>query len=137
MPSLTLSVSDEFKNQLKEFLWVNWSEIAREEAMKKLIFENYIKIGSITDEEWEFFEKINWHTIDELGKKNPVLRDALEKKINEIVKNPQDYKPLKNDLAGERRVHIMKSFVLKFEIDNINRIVTFIMFGHHDEAYRR
>ena len=45
MASLTLSVSDEFKNQLKEFLWVNWSEIAREEAMKKLIFENYIKTG--------------------------------------------------------------------------------------------
>ena len=31
----------------------------------------------------------------------------------------------------------MKSFVLKFEIDEQNKIVTFFFFGHHDEAYRR
>ncbi|HLC55206.1 MAG TPA: type II toxin-antitoxin system RelE/ParE family toxin [Candidatus Nanoarchaeia archaeon] len=75
--------------------------------------------------------------INKLCKKNPILRDALEKKMNEIVENPQHYKPLKYDLAGERRVHIMKSFVLKFEIDEQNKIVTFFFFGHHDEAYRR
>lgn len=75
--------------------------------------------------------------IEKLCKKNPVLREALEKKMNEIVQNPQHYKPLRYGLAGERRVHIMKSFVLKFEIDKQNKIVTFIFFGHHDEAYRR
>lgn len=75
--------------------------------------------------------------IDKLCKKNPVLRESLKKKMNEIVENPQHYKPLKYDLAGERRVHIMKSFVLKFEIDEAIKTVTFIFFGHHDEAYRR
>ena len=75
--------------------------------------------------------------INKLCKKNPILRDALEKKMNEIVENPQHYKPLKYDLAGERQVHIMKSFVLKFEIDEQNKIVTFFFFLHHDEAYRR
>ena len=81
MASLTLSVSDEFKSQLKEFLWVNWSEIAREEAMKKLIFENYIKIGSISDEEWEFCDKINWHPVDELP-----LKEEFVKKMKGIKK---------------------------------------------------
>lgn len=80
MASLTLSVSDEFKNQLKEFLWVNWSEIAREEAMKKLIFENYIKIGSITDEEWEFCDKINWHPVDELPLKEEFKKEMERRK---------------------------------------------------------
>tara|TARA_Y100000034_G_scaffold50687_1_gene62426 strand:+ start:1294 stop:1557 length:264 start_codon:yes stop_codon:yes gene_type:complete len=75
-------------------------------------------------------------SIDKICKKNPVLRNSLEKKINEIIKNPQHYKPLRHDLAGERRVHIMKSFVLKFEIDENSKTVTFIFFGHHDEAYR-
>ncbi len=75
MASLTLSVSDEFKNKLKEFLWVNWSEIAREEVMKKLIFENYIKTGKITDKEWEFCEKIDWHPVDEL----PLKKEFIEK----------------------------------------------------------
>ena len=81
MASLTLSISDEFKDKLKEFLWVNWSEIAREEAMKKLIFENYIKIGSITDEEWEFCEKIDWHPVDELP-----LKEDFIKKMDKIKK---------------------------------------------------
>jgi|SRR3989338_3185525 len=81
MASLTLSISDEFKNRLKTFMWVNWSEIAREETMKKLIFENYIKTGSISDEEWEFCEKIDWHPVDELP-----LKKEFIKKLNEIKK---------------------------------------------------
>ena len=76
-------------------------------------------------------------SMEKLCRKNPVLREALEKKMNEIVQNPQHYKPLKYDLAGERRVHIMKSFVLKFEIHENKKVVEFFFFGHHDEAYRR
>ncbi|MFA4957108.1 MAG: type II toxin-antitoxin system RelE/ParE family toxin [Candidatus Methanoperedens sp.] len=69
-------------------------------------------------------------------KKNPVLKKAIENKINEILLNPAHYKPLRYDLAGERRVHILKSFVLVFEIDDNERNVTFLRFRHHDDAYR-
>ena len=86
MASLTLSVSDEFKNQLKEFLWVNWSEIAREETMKKLIFENYIKNGSITDEEWEFCEKIDWHPVDELPLKEEFKKEMERRRKEKSIK---------------------------------------------------
>lgn len=75
--------------------------------------------------------------IEKLCKKNPVLKEALEKKINEILENPYHYKPLRYDLFGERRVHIMKNFVLKFEINEQNKSVNFIFFGHHDDAYKR
>ncbi|MBS3134034.1 type II toxin-antitoxin system RelE/ParE family toxin [Candidatus Woesearchaeota archaeon] len=61
----------------------------------------------------------------------------MSQRYRKIVQNPQHCKPLKYDLAGERRVHIMKSFILKFEIDEQNKIVTFFFFWHHDEAYRR
>lgn len=81
MASLTLSVSEEMRNQLKSFLWVNWSEIAREEAIKKLIFENYIKTGNLSDEEWAFCEKIDWHPVDELP-----LKEEFIKKMKEIKK---------------------------------------------------
>jgi len=69
-------------------------------------------------------------------KRNQVLRKALENKMSEIVQNPQHYKPLKYDLSGERRVHILKSFVLKFTIDESCKTIVFLAFGHHDEAYR-
>lgn len=78
MASITLSVNEELKEQLKRFQWVNWSEIAREEAIKKLIFENYMRTGKITDEEWKFCEKIDWHPIDELPLKEEHIRQ-LEK----------------------------------------------------------
>ena len=86
MASLTLSVSEEFKNKLKEFLWVNWSEVAREEALKKLIFENYIKIGNITDEEWKFCEKIDWHPVDELPLKEEFKKEMERRRKEKSIK---------------------------------------------------
>ena len=82
MVSITLSVSEDFKKDIKDFMWVNWSEIAREETIKKLIFENYIKFGKITEEEWRFCEKIDWHPVDELPLKKE-FKKMLEKKRKE------------------------------------------------------
>lgn len=81
MASITLSVSEEFKNRLREFLWVNWSEIAREEAIKKLIFEKYLKTKELSDREWAFCEKIDWHPVDELP-----LKEEYIKKLEKIRK---------------------------------------------------
>ncbi|MBS3092009.1 type II toxin-antitoxin system mRNA interferase toxin, RelE/StbE family [Candidatus Pacearchaeota archaeon] len=75
--------------------------------------------------------------LNKLFKKDKKLYEIVMNKIEEILENPQHYKPLKYDFAGERRVHIMKSFVLKFEIDEQNKIIIFFFFGHHDEAYKR
>ena len=81
MASLALPMSEEFRNELKMFSWINWSEIAREEAMKKMIFENYIKTGEVTDEEWQFCESIDWHPVDELP-----LKPEFVKKMEKIKK---------------------------------------------------
>jgi len=96
MPSLTLSMPEELKDQLKAFLWVNWSEIAREETIKKLIFESYIKTGKISDEAWKFCEKIDWHPVDELPLKEEFKKELERrrkekpikiKSVSEIFKN--------------------------------------------------
>lgn len=75
MASVTLSITEEFKEQLKQFQWVNWSEIAKEETMKKIIFEKYVKTGKVSDEDWVFCEKIDWHPVDEL----PIKKEYVEK----------------------------------------------------------
>jgi len=92
MASLTMSVSDEFRNQLKGVPWVNWSEIAREETIKKLIFENYLKAGDLSDDEWRFCEKFDWHPVDELPLKEEFIRKLeLAKKEKSIkVKSVSD-----------------------------------------------
>jgi YafQ family addiction module toxin component len=70
-------------------------------------------------------------------KKYSALKEALEKKIKEICDNPARFKPLKHEYQGKRRVHIMKSFVLLFSVEQNSRTVNLLAFKHHDEAYKR
>jgi hypothetical protein len=83
MASVILSTSDDLKAKLKRFSWVNWSEVAREEVRKKEIFENYLKTGKISDEEWAYCEEIDWHPVDELP-----LKEGYAKKLENAKKGP-------------------------------------------------
>jgi YafQ family addiction module toxin component len=74
--------------------------------------------------------------IKRLTRKNSHLQNVLSKKITEILENPTRYKPLRNELAGYCRVHIMTSFVLIFAVDIEERTVTLVHFSHHDDAYQ-
>lgn len=56
------------------------------------------------------------------------------KKIEEIVIDPEHYKPLRYDMKNIRRVHIAKSFVLTFKIEG--GAVRFLDLEHHDKVYR-
>lgn len=81
MVSITMSVSEKLKAELKHLSWVTWSEAAREELLKKEIFEKYVKTGKITDEDWEFCQEIDWHPVDELP-----LREEFVKKLEKARK---------------------------------------------------
>jgi len=72
---------------------------------------------------------------EKLQKKNTKHREIITKKLREILRNPEHYKPLRHDMKGYRRVHIDKSFVLIFKIEG-NRIIV-QDYGHHDDIYRR
>lgn len=74
-------------------------------------------------------------TLKKLYKKDRKTYEAIIKKIEEILQNPQHYKPLRYSMKGLRRVHIQKSFVLIFEIVEQEKIVKFVGFEHHDRAY--
>ena len=68
--------------------------------------------------------------------KNFELVGRLKKKINEIVKNPSRYKPLRNVLKNKRRVHI-GSFVLIFEVIEAEKLIIFHRLQHHNDAYKQ
>jgi len=70
-----------------------------------------------------------------LKKRNPKQLMIICKKIKEIQINPHHYKPLRGDLKGTRRVHIDKSFVLTFEIDEGSKKVRLLDYDHHDNIY--
>ncbi len=70
-----------------------------------------------------------------LSKKNPKQMEIITKKIKQILENPYHFKPLRGDMHGARRVHIDKSFVLTYEIDENKKIITLLDYDHHDNIY--
>ncbi|MFC1649029.1 type II toxin-antitoxin system mRNA interferase toxin, RelE/StbE family [Nanoarchaeota archaeon] len=70
-----------------------------------------------------------------LAKKDKKQLQLISKKITQIRKNPQHYKPLRGDMHGARRVHIGKSFVLTYEIDENSKVVRILDYDHHDNIY--
>ncbi|MEM0466912.1 MAG: hypothetical protein QXX20_04870 [Candidatus Thermoplasmatota archaeon] len=72
-----------------------------------------------------------------LAKKNKKQLMIIYKKIQEIRSNPtHEYKHLRPPLQNFSRVHINSHFVLIFDINHTEEIVTIYYFAHHDDAYR-
>ena len=79
----------------------------------------------------EFSDEFD-RSMRKLKKKDKVLFEQIQKKLLEIVENPDHFKPLRNVLAGYRRIHF-GSFVLIYALDG--EIVRIISVDHHDRAY--
>jgi len=82
---------------------------------------------NISDEADKKFEK--------LRKKDKKQLEIINKKIQQILENPYHSKPLRGDMHGARRVHIDKSFVLTYEIDEKEKAVRILDYDHHDRIY--
>jgi len=71
-----------------------------------------------------------------LVKKNPKQMMIIEKKVKQILANPHHFKPLRAPLQHLRRVHVGKSFVLTYSINEKRKLVTIEDYAHHDEVYQ-
>ena len=83
MACITISVEKSFKERLERFPWVNWSQIGREELLKRYIFDKYMKTGTLSKDEEKFCETIDWHPVDELP-----LKEEFVKRMKKIEKGP-------------------------------------------------
>ena len=70
-----------------------------------------------------------------LSKKDKKSLEIINNKIKNILENPYQFKPLRNEMAGIRRVHIGKSFVLTYEILESHKIVRILDYDHHDSIF--
>ncbi len=75
-----------------------------------------------------------YRTFKKMAKKDRIQLEAVNKKINQILTDPTQFKPLRRPLEGLRRVHI-GSFVLIYEIQENTKTVRVLKYKHHDEAY--
>ncbi len=69
-----------------------------------------------------------------LAKKDKTQLEAINKKIDQILTDPLQFKPSKHPLEGLRRVHI-GSFVLIYEVLEVSKTVRVLKYKHHDDAY--
>ncbi|MEK6835134.1 MAG: hypothetical protein AABX61_02625 [Nanoarchaeota archaeon] len=71
-----------------------------------------------------------------LKKKDLTHFNLVRKKMDWILSNPEHrYKDLHYSMKGVSRVHI-GHFVLTFKIDNLNKIIYFEDYNHHDNIYK-
>lgn len=70
-----------------------------------------------------------------LARKNKKQLGIISKKVQQILESPYHFKPLRGDMHGAYRVHVDKSFVLTYEIDEKNKTVRLLDYEHHDNIY--
>lgn len=70
-----------------------------------------------------------------LRKKDRKKLEIINKKVAEILENPHRYKTLRVPLENKRRVHIDKSFVLIYSIDEKKKAVIIEEYEHHNKVY--
>jgi Plasmid stabilisation system protein. len=70
-----------------------------------------------------------------LRKKDKEILRFINRKVQDILKDPYRFKPLRKPLQNKRRVHVGGSFVLIYEINEKEKIVTLFDFDHHDNIY--
>lgn len=59
---------------------------------------------------------------------------AILAKAFEIAQDPNRFKNLRKPLEDLKRVHVLGSFVLLFEVNEKERTVTLVTYEHHDNA---
>ena len=75
MVNVVLTIPDDVRKEMLHFSWINWSEVAREEVIKKDIYKKYLKYGRLSKEDTIFCENIDWHPVDELPLKEEFIKD--------------------------------------------------------------
>lgn len=81
------------------------------------------------------FRKSIEKKLKKIAKRNQKQIEIIHKKIEEIRLNPHSFKNLKAPLQHLKRVHIDKSFVLVFSVNENSKTIIIEDFDHHDKIY--
>ena len=71
-----------------------------------------------------------------LQKSDKEMLRLIDRKVQDILDDPQRFKPLRKPLQNKRRVHVGGSFVLVYEVNEKEKVVTLLDFDHHDNVYK-
>ena len=72
-----------------------------------------------------------------MAKKEKHNLEIIYKKIKEVCYDPTKFKPLGAPKQNLRRVHVLKSFVITYSIDEATHTVWIEDYDHHDNIYEQ
>ena len=75
-------------------------------------------------------------TFKKLQKSDKEMLRLIDRKVQDILDDPHRFKPLRKPLQNRRRVHVGGSFVLVYEVNEKEKVVTLLDFDHHDNIYK-
>ena len=70
-----------------------------------------------------------------LRTKDKEMLRLIENKVNDILADPYRFKPLRKPMQNKRRVHVGGPFVLIYEINEKEHLVSLLDFNHHVIIY--
>ncbi|MDE1856359.1 MAG: type II toxin-antitoxin system RelE/ParE family toxin [Candidatus Micrarchaeota archaeon] len=70
-----------------------------------------------------------------MGKREGRNLEIIYKKLEEVCQDPKKFKPLGAPMQNLRRVHVLKSFVIIYSVDEPSHTVWIEDYAHHDEVY--
>lgn len=70
-----------------------------------------------------------------MSKRDKHSLEMIYKKLEEVCEDPHKFKPLHAPKQNLRRVHVLKSFVLIYSIEDDTNSVWIEDFDHHDNIY--
>lgn len=73
--------------------------------------------------------------LQKLAKKNRKEMEIIHKKVLQIQIDPYRFKPLRKPMAHKRRVHIVGSMVLVYQINESTKTVGILDYDHHVKVY--
>lgn len=73
---------------------------------------------------------------EKIKKKDKRRLDIISRKVDKILGNPYQFKPLKAPMQHLRRVHVDKSFVIIYTIEEPRKTVIIEDYDHHDNIYK-
>ncbi|HEY4500665.1 MAG TPA: type II toxin-antitoxin system RelE/ParE family toxin [Candidatus Paceibacterota bacterium] len=75
------------------------------------------------------------NSLKRIKRNKPDLLSPLEAGVAKILRSPELGKPLRNVLRNRRQIHIAGSFVLLYEI--VDMEVRLLDFDHHNKIYKK
>ncbi len=71
-----------------------------------------------------------------LQRKDKELLRLIDRKVQDFLADPHRFKPLRKPLQNKRRVHLRGSYVLVYEVNEREKIVTLMDLDHHGNIYK-